>query len=133
LHSLGSFDAYNITLFFFGYDKLVHFTSAITGAAILSKILYTNIMPNVHLKISHKDFLTLFSVLSVAMLAGVMTEFIEFLGYTYLDVPWPGIFSPMDLKSVVLDNYYTDTIHDLFIDLIGALIGGLGYFLIIKK
>ncbi len=129
LHSLGTFDTYNILILFFGYDKIVHFVASLTGVMIVAKIVYSKLMQKGEIKLSlNKHMLILVAIVSFILLIGVLNEFFEFIGFTYFGAPWPGMFSPMDLQNTILDNYYIDTIHDLFIDIVGAGVGAIGVF-----
>lgn len=104
-----------------GYDKLVHFISAISTAYLLLEI------------IKEKHALLRYTLIIFAVMgAGAMVEIVEFVGWHYFGVNNGGIFTLTDgLAEMDSDLQRFDTYFDMIINLTGSMLASV--FSIVMK
>lgn len=120
LGASGSLGMYNyFVIYYFGFDKLIHFTNSLAAAFILMHIV----------KDKH-FYLKYFFVILIVAGIGSVNEINEFVGFTYLHIKDYGIFTQGDnLAEIKSDLQIYDTSFDMIFNVIGACFGIILFFI----
>jgi uncharacterized membrane protein YjdF len=132
VHSLGAFGFYAKTPIFFNipYDTLTHFLSTFAATILVADFLSFSLTKSKKFKFN--DFIVLLLVFLAALGIGALFETMEFTGY----LAWghgQGFFQfgsgdygnlyNADLLTQIVGGGYFDTMKDLMINMVGALVG----------
>lgn len=139
-HNLGSFGFYSYTFSIFAYDNLVHLLNSMVWAYIIFNFITRkfDVKKNERVKnsfIGEHISLIILLVISLVSMCGVIIELIEFTGYSYLGAGDGMFFTGVgdSNQNSEISGLYIDTMGDIFINIIGAIIGTFLYYRVKSK
>lgn len=131
IHNMGTFGWYEMSHGIIAYDNFVH----IVGAAVTAWILFNFILRKLEIRkgkrektfINEHKAIFFFLVLASVSLLGVGVELMEFTGHFVLG-EGEGLFFTGAGDGGILAWQYIDTMTDIIVNILGALIGTLAYY-----